>query len=528
MSHGTATPEELAREASALNGAAHGAPSAGREVGRLLGEILDTPASLSERVLSRVEAFLAEKSVPRALAMWLEPPEWIQGEELARFLRSRLVRDIALLNDLLNVQVNAVLHHPGFQKLEGSWRGLHYLVNQITEGENIRVKVLHATWRDLARDFEKALEFDQSQLFRKIYNEEFGMPGGLPYGVLLGDYEIHPRPSAQHPMDDLMVLAKIAGVAAAAFAPFLTAAHPSMFDLDSFTEFERLKEPGKNFETPEFVKWRSLRDGDDSRFLGLLLPRVLMRLPYGEDSRRVDQFVFREDVADADRGGYLWGNPIYAFGAVLARSFATSGWLADIRGVQRDIEGGGLVTGLPAHHFSTENYLLVPRPATEAVITDAQEKELCELGFIPLCPCQHTPYCAFYSNQSVQKPKVYDELPATVNARLSAMIQYMLCVGRFAHYLKVIARDKIGTFSGPADCEDFLRKWLHEYTTSNDNADMETKSRYPLREGKVNIRERPDKPGTYFCTIHLRPHFQLDQMTTAVKLVTELAPKQAV
>jgi type VI secretion system ImpC/EvpB family protein len=527
MNQGTLTPDERV-QAPHTNGARNGVSLTGPELRQLLEDVLAVPTDQPPKDLSRFDRFLAETVLTRALALWLEPPEWLRGQELIQFIRSRLVRDIAQLNDLLNLQVNAVLHHPSFQKLEASWRGLHYLVHQVDDNGTIQIRVLHVTWRDLARDFEKALEFDQSQLFRKIYNEEFGMPGGKPYGVLLGDYEIHPRPSAQHPMDDLAVLAKVAGVAAAAFAPFLAAAHPTMFDLDSFTELERLKEPGKIFDTPEYVKWRALRDTDDARFIGLLLPRVLMRLPYGEDSHRVDRFLFREDVTDPERGGYLWGSPVYAFGAVLARAFGESGWLADIRGVQRDVEGGGLVTGLPLHGFSTDYPRLMPRAATEAVITDAQEKELSELGFIPLCYCHHTPYCAFYSNQSVQKPKTYDEMPATINARLSAMLQYMLCVSRFAHYLKVIARDKIGSFTTPGECEDFLRKWLHDYTISNDNAAIDMKARYPLREAKVQIRERPDKPGTYFCTIQLRPHFQLDQMTTAVKLVTELAPKQNV
>ena len=525
MSQGTVISDERTGQASA-NGAGLGALSAGRELRHVLDDILGTSPTPSEHTLSRSEQFLAEKSLSRALALWLEPPEGMRGAALAQFLRSRLVRDIAQLNALLSAQVQAILHHPTFQRLEASWRGLYYLVHQVKDSENIRVRVLHATWRDLARDFEKALEFDQSQLFRKVYNEEFGMPGGIPYSVLLGDYEIHPRPSAQHPMDDLAILSKVAGVAAAAFAPFLTAAHPSMFELDSFTELERLKEPGKAFENAEFLKWRALRDTEDARFVGLLLPRVLMRLPYGEDSRRVDRFLFREEVSAPDRSGYLWGSPIYPFGTVLARSFAESGWLADIRGVQRDVEGGGLVTGLLEPHFSTERPSVAPRPATEAVITDAQEKELSELGFIPLCPCQYTSLSAFYSNQSIQKPKVYEELASTVNARLSAMLQYMLCVARFAHYLKVMARDKIGTFTNPADCEEYLRAWLRNYTIGNDNAATDIKARYPLRESKVQIRERTDKPGTYVCSIHLRPHFQLDQMTTAVKLVTELAPKQ--
>jgi type VI secretion system ImpC/EvpB family protein len=491
-----------------------------------LDAVLDATAAFLARPGGELDAFLNEPCHWKALAYWVSSSLSLRGPNLKRRVAQLLNRDIARLDALLTRQVNAILHHPSFQKLEACWRGLHYLVQQTPEGENIKVRILNVTWKELARDLERAIEFDQSQLFRKVYGEEFGTPGGEPFGVLLGDYQIRHRPAPDHPMDDIATLTAIASVAAAAFAPFIAGVYPAMLDLTSFAELELPLNLPKTFEQLEYVKWKAFRDTEDARFVGLTLPRVLLRLPYKDDSSRVDGFRFREDVEDPSRSKYLWGNAAFAFGAVLVRAFAESGWLAAIRGVQRDVEGGGLVTGLPVHSFSTDKSGVAPKCSTEVVITDAQEKELGDLGFIPLCHCQDTELAAFYGNQSVQKPKQYDELPATINARLSAMLQYMLCIARFAHYLKVIGRDKLGSFIGPSDCEDHLRRWLMKYTTSNENAGPELKAQNPLREAKVQVRERPDKPGSYVCVAHLRPHFQLDQMATAVRLVTELAPSQ--
>jgi type VI secretion system ImpC/EvpB family protein len=437
-----------------------------------------------------------------------------------------LVREIARIDARLTRQVNAILHHPSFQKLEASWRGVRYLVDQIPDEENIKVRVLNVTWKELTRDLERALEFDQSQLFRKVYSEEFGMPGGEPFSVLLGDYAIRPRPTPEHPFDDLGALQAIAAVAAAAFAPFIAGIHPSLLDLEAFTELEQPVNLSRIFEQPEYLKWRALRLADDARFLGLTLPRVLMRLPYRDDVGRADGFHFREVAGMPDRRQYLWGNAVYAFGAVLMRSFAESGWLAAIRGTSADGGGGGRVPGLPVDSFDTDAWGVAPKCPTDILITDTQEKELGELGFIPLCHCLGTAVAAFYGNQSVQRAQAYDEPAANANARLSTMLQYILCVARFAHYVKVIARDKLGSFAGPSECEDYLQRWLFNYVTANDEVGLETKARYPLREARVQIREHPDKPGSYLGIFHLRPHFQLDQVITAVRLITELAPSQ--
>jgi type VI secretion system ImpC/EvpB family protein len=453
-------------------------------------------------------------------------------DEIAR----RLGREIAAIDSRIAGQVNAVLHHPAFQKLEASWRGLKYLVDKLPEDASLKIKVLSVTWGELVADQNRALEFDQSQLFRKVYEAEFGQPGGEPFGILVGDYEIHHRPSASHPHDDLDALSKIAGVAAAAFAPFIAGVHPSFFGLDSFSELERSLDLVKIFEQVDYVKWRSMRRAEDARFVGLVLPHILMRLPHGTPGAPRDAIDLHEDVAGPDRSRYLWGNAAYALAGVVIRSVVNSQWPADIRGVRTGVDSAGaticlddagLVTGLPLHWFRTDHPGLAGKCSTDVVITDSQEKGIGELGFIPLCHCHDTEFSAFYGNQSIQKPAAYDDIKATVNARLSAMLQYMFCVSRFAHYIKVIARDQVGSTKTPEEIEDILRHWLQNYVTSTETGGPEVKARYPLREARVQVRELPDAPGSYQCQVHLRPHYQLDQMFMSVRLTTKLVEGRA-
>jgi len=485
-----------------------------------------------------LRAFLAEQSPWKAVCTWFGIDADCTALPSRDVAGRMLNRDIARIDALIDRQLNAVIHHPSFQKLESSWRGLEFLTSKIPEGgEGVKVRVLNVSWGELVNDVTRALEFDQSQLFKKVYENEFGQPGGEPFGVLLGDYEIHPRPSPGHPQDDVEALSQIAGVAAAAFAPFIASVHPSFFGLDSFTELERPLDLTRTFEQPEYTKWRSLRNAEDSRFVGLTLPRILMRIPHGTTGSPGAGSRFREDVAGPSRDRYLWGNAAYAFGAVLIRSFTSTGWLADIRGVRHSqidrggsrttLDDGGLVAGLPVHSFATDRIGVANKCSTEVIVTDAREKDLEELGFIPLCHCQDTEFSAFYGNQSIQKPVKYDEVKATVNARLSAMLQYILCVSRFAHYVKVIARDRIGSMIRPEDIEIQLQKWLQDYTISNESAGPEVKAQYPLREARVRVRENPAAPGNYICDVHLRPHFQLDQMYAAMKFTTQLSPGQS-
>jgi type VI secretion system ImpC/EvpB family protein len=280
----------------------------------------------------------------------------------------------------------------------------------------------------------------------------------------------------------------------------------------------------KTFDGVEYVKWKSLRASEDARFVGLAMPRVLMRTPYEDDGHRVDRFRFREDVRGPDGSKYLWGGAAFAFGAVLVRAFSQAGWLADIRGAQRGVEGGGLVTGLPRHSFGSDRRGLVAKSSTDVVITEELEKQLSDLGFIPLCECKDTEHSAFYSNQSLQKPARYDRAAATTNAQLSAMLQYMLCVSRFAHYVKVMGRDKMGSFSEYEELEKMLQQWIVQYVTSDSEATPEIKARYPLRDAEVRVEPTPGKPGSYRCRMRLMPHYELDELQASVRVVAELTP----
>ena len=512
------TPEPLPENVQYASGAP--LPPAGPS---LLDSVLDGTTA-GGRASSRLERFLQEPRPGIAIREWLGPLPAVSGPALKQYLAQRLNRDIARLDALLNRQVNAILHHPDFQELEASWRSLRFLVDQVPEGsKDVKVKVLNVSWKELTHDLTvRNLEFDQSQLFRRVYSDEFGMPGGEPFGVLIGDYEIRHRMSRDHPYNDLETLKAIAGVAAAAFAPFIAAAHPSLLELGSYAELEKPLNLSQTFEQIDYLKWKAFRKVEDARFVGLTLPRVLARLPYVEDSTRADGFRFREEVGRADRSSYLWGNAAYAFAAVVIRAFATSGWLADIRGARRGEISGGAVTGLPSHSFSTDTNGVALKCSTDTIITDAQERELGLLGFIPLCYCQDTKLSAFYGNQSVQEPKVFDQLSANVNARLSAMLQYILCASRFAHYLKAIYRDRIGSFTSVAELQSFLQKWLGSYTSAGETSE----ARKPLREASVELEELPNRPGSYLCRMFLRPHYQLDQLSAALSLESTLAPGQ--
>jgi type VI secretion system ImpC/EvpB family protein len=491
----------------------------------LVGETASAAQKGSEQATSGLDWFLQESSAGDALREWLGPLPLLRGLALKRYIAQRLNRDIARIDALLNGQVNAIIHHPDFQKLEASWRSLHYLVEQIPDGINVKLRVLNVSWRELTKDLTiRSLEFDQSQLFRKVYSDEFGTPGGEPFGLLLGDYEIRQRKSVDHPYDDLETLTAISGVAAAAFAPFIASVHPSVLQLTSFAELDRPRnfKMADLFDHLDGLRWRSLRKEEDSRFIGLTLPRVLARLPYADDSARVDGFRFREEVGTPDRRNYLWGNASYAFAGVVIRAFVKWGWFADIRGPRKDDLNGGIVAGLPVHHFNTDKNGVAPKCSTDTIITDAQEKELSGLGFIPLCACQDTDLSAFYGNQSIQQAREWDQLPVTVNARLSAMLQYILCASRFAHYLKVIGRDRVGSFTTPAELQNYLRSWLTKYTTASDKGD----ATYPLREAKVEVEELDEKPGSYLCRFSLRPHYQLEQLASMLKFESIFVPSK--
>ena len=421
---------------------------------------------------------------------------------------------ISQIDHLISMQLNEVLHHPEFQKLEASWRGLHYLVHQSETGERLKIRVMNVSKKDLLKDMEKAAEFDQSALFKKVYEEEFGMFGGAAYGALLGDYEF-----SNHPQD-LALLEKVSQVAAAAHAPFISAASPGLFNLDSFTQLGTPRDMAKIFQSVEYAKWKSFRDSEDSRYVALALPHILMRLPYGQANVPVEAFNYEEGVDGTDHSKYLWGNAAWALGTRLTDAFAKYHWCAAIRGV----EGGGLVEGLPVHTFKTDEGDVALKCPTEIAITDRREKELADLGFIPLVHCKGTDYAAFFSTQTANKPKVYDTDAATANARLSSQLQYILAVSRFAHYLKSIMRDKVGSFMTRKNAEDFLNRWISNYVLLDDEAGQDMKAKFPLREARVDVTEVSGKPGVYRAVAFLKPHYQLDELTVSLRLVAELPP----
>ena len=433
---------------------------------------------------------------------------------VSKDLEATINARIADIDKVLSAQLNAIMHAPEFQKLEGAWRGLHYLVMQSETSTMLKIRVLNISKDELRKDLEKAVEFDQSALFKKVYEEEYGTFGGAPYGALIGDFEF-----GRHPQD-LALLEKVSNVAAAAHAPFISAAAPGLLGLESFTDLPNPRDLAKKFETPDYAKWKSFRESEDSRYVGLTLPHVLMRLPYGPDTVPVEAFNFKEDVDGTDHSKYLWGNAAYAMGARLTDAFAKYGWTAAIRGV----EGGGRVDGLPTHTFRTDEGEIALKCPTEIAITDRREKELSDLGFIPLVHCKGTDFAAFFGAQSCQKAKKYDTDAANANARLSTQLQYLLAMSRFAHYLKSIMRDKIGSFMTRKDCEDFLNRWISKYVVSTEDAGQEIKAKFPLKEARVEVAEVAGKPGVYRAIAFLKPHFQLDELTVSLRLVAELPP----
>jgi len=419
---------------------------------------------------------------------------------------------IAQIDHLLSLQLNEILHHPAFQKLEGSWRGLKYLMDNSETGTGLKIRVLNATKKELLRDIEKAPEFDQSALFKKIYEEEYGVFGGAPFGALVGDYEF-----GKHP-EDMALLEGVSHIAAQAHAPFVSAAASDLLNLDGYTSLDAPRDLAKIFDSTEYAKWKSFRASEDSRYVALTLPRTLGRLPYGAETKPVDEFRYEEHVDGTDHSKYLWMNAAYALGSKMTQSFSLYGMCVAMRGV----EGGGLVEGLPAHTFSTEEGDQALKCPTEVPITDRREKELADLGFVPLVHCKGTDYASFFSVQSCQKAKVYDIDSANANARLATQLPYIMAVSRFAHYLKAMMRDKIGSFMSREEAERYLNRWITRYVTPDDSASPSTKAERPLREARIEVSEVAGKPGVYRAVAFLRPHFQLDELTVSLRLVAEL------
>jgi type VI secretion system protein ImpC len=437
------------------------------------------------------------------------------GMVVAKGVTETINARIAAIDEMLSRQLDQILHQPDFQKLEASWRGLNKLVMSSETGESMKIRVLNVSKKELLRDFQSAAEFTESAVWKAVYEYEFGTYGGEPLGCLVGDFEFDK--GAQ----DVELLTQISQVAAAAHAPFISAASARMFGMDSFTEMPNPRDVAKIFDknNPENTKWLSLRDSEDSRFVALVLPHVLRRLPYGRATKEVDTFDYEEDVS-GEHEHYLWGNAAYEYAQTLTAAFSKYHWCVAIRGP----EGGGLVEDLPIHVFKSKEGDITSKTPTESLISDTREKEISDLGFIGLLNCKNTDYAAFFGGNSIQRPKKYDKPEATANAKLSSQIPYLMATSRIAHYLKSICRDKIGTFMSRQNCEDFLNKWITQYVTIDDAASQETKAQYPLREARIDVVDDKARPGCYKAVALLRPHFQLEELNVSLRLVADLPP----
>lgn len=414
----------------------------------------------------------------------------------------------------LSKQLDALLHDPKLQKLEATWRGLFFLVMNTETSTHLKLRLMNVQKDELRDDLEKAIEFDQSALFKKVYEEEYGTFGGNPYSCLMVDFDFDTT------SPDMSLMGKLTSVAAAAHAPVLAAASPTMFNLDTYADLGKPRDLAKIFESADKIKWKSFREMEDSRYMALFLPRVLMRLPYGPETLPVHGINYEESVDGKTLSTFVWGNPAYMMAQRVNNAFALYGWTAAIRGV----EGGGLVEGLPSYTFKTTEGDIALKCPTQIAITDRREKELSDLGFITLCHCKGTDKAAFFGGQTSQKPKKYNLNTATSNANLSARLPYIMAASRFAHYIKVIMRDKVGSFMSRIEVQKYLQTWISEYVLLTDEAPQSLKARFPLREARIDVFDVPGDPGKYRATIFLRPHFQLEELTASIRLVAELPP----
>ena len=427
---------------------------------------------------------------------------------------------IAALDKKLTEQVNKIIHHEDFQKLESAWRGLHYLVNNTETDENLKIRVLNVSKADLGKTLKrfKGTAWDQSPLFKKLYEEEYGQFGGEPYGALVGDYHF------DHTPPDVELLTEMSKVAAAAHAPFITGASPSVMQMESWQELANPRDLTKIFTTPEYAAWRSLRESDDARYLALCMPRFLARLPYGAKTSPVDEFDFEEETADTTAEKYSWANAAYAMAVNVNRSFKTFGWCSRIRG----IESGGAVENLPTHSFPSDDGGVDMKCPTEIAISDRREAELSKNGFLAMIHRKNSDFAAFISGQSLQKPQEYDDPDATANAALAARLPYLFACNRFAHYLKCIVRDKVGSFRSRESMESWLNEWILNYVDGDPaNSSEETKARRPLAAAQVEVEEVEGAPGYYQSKFYLKPHYQLEGLTVSLRLVSKLPSEKS-
>ncbi|TCV95854.1 type VI secretion system protein ImpC [Luteibacter rhizovicinus] len=459
----------------------------------------------SERAKEEVE------SAVRTLAEQVLSRADVVTEDVSQTIKAY----IAEIDRKLSEQLNQIMHQADFQQLESAWRGLHYLVNNTETDQQLKIRVLNISKKDLGKVLKryKGTAWDQSPIFKKVYEEEYGQLGGEPYGCLVGDYYFDQSPP------DVELLNGIAQVAAAAHAPFIAAAAPRLMGMDSWTELANPRDLAKIFSTPDYAAWRSLRESEDSKYIGLAMPRTLSRLPYGATTNPVEEFDFEENTTGADSSKYTWQNAAYAMAVNINRSFKAYGWCSRIRG----IESGGAVEGLPTHTFPTDDGGVDMKCPTEVAITDRRSAELDRMGLMPLVHRKNSDMAAFISAQSLNKPDEYDDPDATANAALGARLPYMFACCRFAHYLKCIVRDKIGSFSDREQMQSWLTRWVTNYVDGDpSNSSEDTKARKPLAAAEVVVEEVEGAPGYYSSKFFLKPHYQLEGLTVSLRLVSRL------
>ncbi len=439
----------------------------------------------------------------------------IWDKNLATTINNRIKE----IDKLISLQLAEVMHNEEFEKMEGSWRGLNYLVMNSETGTNLKIKLLNTRKLEIQKDLAKAVEFDQSQLFKKVYEDEFGTPGGEPYSVLICDYEFENTP------DDIDMLTSMSGVSAAAFCPLIAEASSTLFGFNSWTELSKPRDLAKIFDSQEYIQWQSFRESEDARFVSLVMPRVLARLPYGATTKPIEEFDYEEGPLHEDgtsiqlpHENYCWMNTAFVMGARLTDAFAKHGWCTAIRGA----EGGGKVEGLPTHIFKSDDGDWDTTCPSEVGITDRREAELSRLGFLPLCHYKNTDYAVFFGAQTAQQPLKYDRPEATANAAISARLPYIMAVSRFTHYIKIMARDKIGSFMEASDVEAWLNRWILNYIDGNPQSGPDMKAEYPLAEAKVAVEEVPGSPGSYNAILWLRPWLQMEELTASMRLVARI------
>jgi type VI secretion system protein ImpD/type VI secretion system protein ImpC len=476
----------------------------------------------NQETVERFAAFLAGAAKPLSAWFGAARGRALAGDTVA--LVAALDRDIAAIDAMIAAQLDKILHHARLRRLEGAWRGLAWLTSRMSLGGRVKLRILNVSWAEICRDLERAAEFDQSQMFRSIYEDEFGIAGGEPYGLMIIDHEVRHRPGPGAITDDVSALASLSAVAAAAFVPTVISASPALFGVDEFSELSGVADPTSGMNAAEYQRWKNLANREDIRFLAVGLPRTMARLSWDEALDRQRGFRYRETcLTTADK---VWTGPGYLVAACVIRAFETYSWPADMRGYDQDRLGGGVVEDLPEPLFSPDPHYGLERSGMEVMFSDRQERALVAAGLLPIGSLPFGGQALVGAARSLQMPGKYIGFnvdAANANAKLSAQFNTMICVSRFAHYLKVMGRDMVGAFKTADEIERQLRGWLLRYASANANAGLDTMAKYPLRDAQVTITETPGKPGVYGCVIQLQPHFQLDDIAASFRLMTEIA-----